>query len=113
MAPCRRNNEARGSSLAIILTSIGIAREVASPLNVGATLSLAGGHGIEADGGEDGRVAQLRLGGDDAVGDVMVDGLIVVLVESPHCVKDRHELFQQFPKKPLQSRNHSRCAPPA
>jgi hypothetical protein len=36
---------------------------------------LAGGNGVQTDSGDDGCVAQGGLGGDDAVGDVVVDGL--------------------------------------
>jgi hypothetical protein len=58
------------------LTSIGIAGEVASPGDEGLALVRTRGDGVCADGRDDGRVRQLRLGGDDAVGDEVVDALI-------------------------------------
>jgi hypothetical protein len=57
------------------LTSIGIAREVAGPGDVSVALVLARGDGIDANRGDGGRVRELRLGRDDAVGDVVVDAL--------------------------------------
>lgn len=48
-----------------VLTSIGIAREVARPLNERAALEVAAGDCVAADGAEDGGVAELGLGGDD------------------------------------------------
>ena len=45
------------------------------PLDISVALVLAGGDGEAADGGEDGCVAEGGLGGDDAVGDVVFDGL--------------------------------------
>jgi hypothetical protein len=57
------------------LTSIGIAREVASVLDEGGTLKVTAGDGVAADGGDDGGVGQGGLGADDGVGDVVVDGL--------------------------------------
>lgn len=56
-------------------TSISIAREVAGPLDIGVVLVLARGDGEEADGAQGGRVAEVGIGGDDRVGDVVVDGL--------------------------------------
>jgi hypothetical protein len=66
----RRENQRDGR-----LTSISIAAEVACPGDVRVALVLARGDGVQADGGDDGCVAQGGLGGDDAVGDVVVDGL--------------------------------------
>lgn len=45
------------------------------PLNVGGTLELTGSDGVAADGREDRGVAEVGLGSDDAVRDVMFDGL--------------------------------------
>lgn len=59
-------------------TSISIARKMAGPLHVRVTFVLAGGDGEAADGREDGGVAEGRLGGDDAVGDVVFDGLEMI-----------------------------------
>jgi len=56
-------------------TGVGVTGEVGGPLDVGAVLELAGGDSPTADGTDHTRIRQLRLGGDDAVGDVMVDGL--------------------------------------
>lgn len=50
-------------------TRISIAGEVASPLHEGATLHGAGCHCIAADGTQYAGVRELRLRGDDAVGD--------------------------------------------
>jgi len=66
----RRKNKRDGR-----LTCIGIAAEVAGPGDVRVALVLARGDGVQADGGDDGCVAQGGLGGDDAVGNVVVDGL--------------------------------------
>ena len=57
------------------LTSVGIAGEISSPLDEGATLEIARCDGVQADGREDGRVAELGLGSNNAVGDVVVDSL--------------------------------------
>lgn len=56
-------------------TGVGIAGEVGAPLDVGATSMLTSSDGVEADGAQDGRVGDLGPGGDDAVGDGVVDGL--------------------------------------
>jgi hypothetical protein len=56
-------------------TSISIAGEVASPGDEGLAFVLSRGDGVCADGRDDGRVGQLRLGRDDAVGDEVVDAL--------------------------------------
>jgi hypothetical protein len=69
-----------------IRTSIGIAGEVAGPGNEGLALVLAGGDRVCADGGDDGSVAQLRLGRDDGVGDEVVDALPSMLA---FCFGDR------------------------
>jgi hypothetical protein len=58
------------------LTGIGIAGEVASVLDEGGALEVAAGDGVAADGAEDGGVGQGGLGGDDGVGDVVVDALL-------------------------------------
>ena len=57
------------------LTSVSVAGEVAGVLDVGGALEVTAGDGVAADGGDDGGVGQGRLGGDDGVGDVVVDGL--------------------------------------
>jgi hypothetical protein len=57
------------------LTSIGIAAEVARPCDEGLVLVCAGCDGVYADGGHDGRVGELGLGGDDGVCDEVVDRL--------------------------------------
>lgn len=57
--------------------SVGIAREVASPLDESATLSLARGDWVQTNGADNAGVAELRLGRDDGVGDVVVDRLFV------------------------------------
>lgn len=64
------------------LTGIGVAGEVAGPLDEGAVLELARGDGEQADGADDGGVRQLGLGGDDGVGDVVVDGLRYVSMQT-------------------------------
>ena len=56
-------------------TGISIAGEVASVLDEGGALEVTAGDGVAADGGDDGGVGQSGLGGDDRVGDVVVDGL--------------------------------------
>lgn len=58
-----------------MLTGVGVAGEVASVLDEGAALVLTAGDGVAADGADDGGVGQSRLGGDDGVGDVVVDAL--------------------------------------
>lgn len=57
------------------LTGIGIAGKVASVLDEGGALEVTAGDGVAADGAEDGGVGQGGLGGDDGVGDVVVDAL--------------------------------------
>ena len=52
---------------------------MAAPLNKSAAFQLTAGDGVQADGAQHGRVGQLGLGGDDAVGDVVVDGLHVAV----------------------------------
>lgn len=64
----------------IRLTGIGIAGEVASVLDESGALELAAGDGVAADGADDGGVGQSGLGGDDGVGDVVVDGLLESIV---------------------------------
>jgi hypothetical protein len=78
----------------VIHTGIGIAGEVASPGDEGLALVLAGGDGVCADGGDDGSVAQLRLGRDDGVGDEVVDALPSMLAScsGASCSGDRQGL---------------------
>lgn len=59
-------------------TSVCIAGEVASPLHKRAALGLARRDRVEADSADDAGVAELRLGRDDRVGDVVVNRLFVV-----------------------------------
>jgi hypothetical protein len=61
-------------------TSIGVAGEVSAPGNKGLTLVLAGGDGVGADGADNGGVAQGGLRRDDAVGDVVVDAGVLLLL---------------------------------
>ena len=56
-------------------TGISVAREMTGPLHVRVSFVLARGDGEAADGREDGCVAEGGLGGDDAVGDVVLDCL--------------------------------------
>lgn len=65
-------------------SSISIAGEVTSPLNESGTLELAAGNGVETDGGEDTRVAELRLRGDDRVSDVVADGRVLLILDLKH-----------------------------
>lgn len=58
-----------------IHTGISVAGEVASPLDKGASLELAGSNGIAADCGENRGIAKLGFGGNDTIGDVVVDSL--------------------------------------
>ena len=57
------------------LTSIGIAREIASPLHKRAPLMLAARDRVAAHRAQHARVAELRLRSNDGVGDVVVDCL--------------------------------------
>lgn len=57
------------------LTGVSVAGEVAGVLDVGGALEVTASDGVAADGGDDGGVGEGRLGGDDGVGDVVVDGL--------------------------------------
>lgn len=61
------------------LTSIGIAREACIPLNIGAVSVSTSSDSVQADGAEDAGVGELWSGGDDAVGDGVIDGLFPVL----------------------------------
>lgn len=45
------------------------------------TLLASRGDGVDTDGADDGGVAQGRLGGDDAVRDVVVDGRVLLLLD--------------------------------
>lgn len=56
--------------------SVGIAGEVAGPLDKGAVLVLARGDGEAANGADDAGVRELGLGRDDAVRDVVVERLL-------------------------------------
>lgn len=56
-------------------TSIGVTGEVAAPLDVGASLQVPRGDGIASNGAHNGGIRELGLGGNDAVRDVVVDGL--------------------------------------
>jgi hypothetical protein len=63
------------------LTGIGVAGEVAGPLDKGAALELARGDGVAADGAHNAGVGKLGLGRDDAVRDVVVDGAVLLLLD--------------------------------
>ena len=56
-------------------TSISITGEIASPLNECLSFVVAGGNGEEADGAHDAGVAELGLGGDDGVSNVVINCL--------------------------------------
>jgi hypothetical protein len=58
-----------------IHTSIGVAGKVSGPGDVGVALVGSRGDGVDAQSADNRGVAQGGLGGDDAVGDVVVDGL--------------------------------------
>ena len=58
-----------------IRTSIGIAGKVSGPGDVGVALVRSRGDGVDSQGADNRGVAQGGLGRDDAVGDVVVDGL--------------------------------------
>jgi hypothetical protein len=60
--------------------SVGVAGEVSAPGDKGVALVLAGGDGVGADGADDGGVAQGGLRRDDAVGDVVVDAGVLLLL---------------------------------
>jgi hypothetical protein len=62
-------------------TSIGVRGEVTGPLDKGAVLVLARGDGVAADGADNGGVAQSGVGGDDRVGDVVVEGRVLLLLD--------------------------------
>jgi hypothetical protein len=57
------------------LTRVGIAREVATPGDKGVACVVARCDGVGSDGAHDRRVAKSGLGRDDAVGNVVVNGL--------------------------------------
>jgi hypothetical protein len=63
-----------------------VAGEIACPNDIGVTFVLARRDGIAADGGDDGRVAQRRLGADDRVRDVVVDVLQLPATMLAGCV---------------------------
>lgn len=56
-------------------TSISVTREIPRPLHKRAALVVAAGDGVALHRAEDAAVSELRLGRDDAVGDVVVDSL--------------------------------------
>ncbi|KAI6758247.1 hypothetical protein HG530_010487 [Fusarium avenaceum] len=62
-------------------TGVSIAGEVSAPGDIGVTLVLAGGDRVGADGADDGGVAQGGLRGDDAVGDVVIDAGVLLLLD--------------------------------
>lgn len=68
---------------------------MAAPLNEGAALQLSRGDGVAADSAQDTRVSQLGLGGDDAVGDVVVDGLpLIVSHHNPPQLSHRNGWYE-------------------
>ena len=56
-----------------VLTGTSIVGEVACPFNKGGTLAVAAGDWVALDGAQDAAVVELWLGGDDGVGDEVVD----------------------------------------
>ncbi len=58
-------------------TSISITREASGPLNEGVSLVLARGDRVAANSAVDGGVGDIRLSGDDGVGDIVIDSLSV------------------------------------
>ena len=56
-------------------TSISVRAKVPSPSDEGAPFLLAGRNGVAADRGDHGGIGKGGLRGDDAVGDVVIDGL--------------------------------------
>ena len=62
-------------------TGISITAEVACPLHKGASLQLPARDRVAAHGAQHARVRQLGLGGDDTVGDVVVDGRVLLLLD--------------------------------
>jgi hypothetical protein len=63
-------------------TGISIAREVPGPLDECATFILPRGDWVALDRAENGRVGELRLRSDHAVGDEVVDGLLIISLVS-------------------------------
>ena len=62
-------------------TGVSVRAEVASPLDESASFSLTAGDGVAADGADNRGVAKSGLGGDDRVGDVVVDGRVLLLLD--------------------------------
>lgn len=56
-------------------TGVSIAREVTRPLDEGRALELAGRDSVAANSRQNRGIGEIGLGGDDAVGDVVVDSL--------------------------------------
>lgn len=64
------------------LTSISIAGEVTGPGDEGVSLMLTGGNRVDSDGAHNGCVAKFRLGRDDTIGDVVINGLSKVIISA-------------------------------
>lgn len=67
------------------LAGVGIATEISTPLYESAAFQLARGDRIAADGAKDARVRELRLRCDHGVGDVMIDGAMLLLLHLHNC----------------------------
>lgn len=80
MTPVSRLVSRSHVEIIVLLTSISIAREVAGPLDESAGLVFTTGDGVAADGADNAGIAHGRLGGDDRVGDVVVDRLLYVSI---------------------------------
>jgi len=66
-------------------TSISITGEIASPLNECLSFVVAGGNGEEADGAHDAGVAELGLGGDDGVSNVVINCRVSLKLDLQLC----------------------------
>lgn len=64
-------------------TRVSIARKVAGPFDKGAARELTRSHWVAPDSAQHAGIGDLRLGRDDAVGDVVVDSLGKVSVSPP------------------------------
>jgi len=62
-------------------TCISIAAEVSRPLDKGRALKLSAGDRVETDGADNAGVAQSWLGGDDGVGNGVVDTRVLLLLD--------------------------------
>lgn len=62
-------------------TGASIAGEVGAPLDIGASSMLTSSDGVAADGAQNRRVGDFGAGGDDAVGDHVVEGRVLLLLD--------------------------------